>query len=65
MFIDTVVVGVVVKLNQDLEFITKGLKFEAWVNFKNWSSTGFNRSVNPYYFTIRVFQGVRCRCSRS
>ncbi len=46
-------INAVVKLNQDLEFITKGLKFEAWVNFKNWSSTGFNRSVNPYYFTIR------------
>ncbi len=42
----------VVKLNQQLDFITKGLRFEAWVNLKSWSSMNFNRSVNPYYFGL-------------
>ncbi|MDE6536229.1 MAG: TonB-dependent receptor [Muribaculaceae bacterium] len=41
----------VVKLNQDLDFITKGLRFEAWVNLKAWSQMSFNRTVTPYYFT--------------
>ena len=42
----------VVKINQDLDFITKGLRFEAWVNLKAWSSMNFNRSVTPYYFGL-------------
>jgi len=42
----------VVKLNQDLDFITKGLRFEAWVNLKAWSSMSFTRSITPYYMTL-------------
>ena len=41
----------VVKLNQDLDFVTKGLAFEAWVNLKAWSQMSFNRTVTPYYYT--------------
>lgn len=42
----------VVKINQQLDFITKGLSFEAWVNLKSWSSMSFTRSVTPYYFGL-------------
>ena len=45
-------INTVIKINQDLDFITKGLKFNAWVNFKNWSSSGFTRRVNPYYYQL-------------
>ena len=40
----------VVKLEQDFGFITKGLKANVWVNFKNWSNSSYNRSISPYYF---------------
>lgn len=40
----------VIKINQELDFITQGLKFQGWVNFKNWSSKSFTRSINPYYY---------------
>ncbi len=42
----------VVKINQDLDFVTKGLRFEAWVNLKAWSGMSFNRSITPYYMTL-------------
>ncbi|MDE7335653.1 MAG: SusC/RagA family TonB-linked outer membrane protein, partial [Muribaculaceae bacterium] len=42
----------VVKINQDLDFITKGLRFEAWVNLKSWSSMSFTRSITPYYYEL-------------
>lgn len=38
------------KINQGLDFITKGLNVNALVNFKNWSSTWYNRTINPYYY---------------
>ena len=37
----------VIKIDQDLDFITKGLKVNAFVNFKTWSSSSFNRSIAP------------------
>lgn len=40
----------VIKLDQDFDFITKGLKFNAWFNFKNWSQMSFTRSINPYFY---------------
>ena len=46
----------VVKLNQDLDMLTKGLKFEAWVNLKAWSSMSYTRSITPYYF---IYAGNR------
>ncbi len=42
----------VVKINQGLDFITKGLRFEAWVNLKAWSSMNFDRSITPYYYEL-------------
>lgn len=40
----------VIRLDQDLDFITKGLKFFTWVNFKNWSQSSYFRSVTPYFY---------------
>ncbi len=45
-------INTVIKIKQDLDFITKGLKFDAWVNFKNWSSSGFRRRVTPGYYAL-------------
>lgn len=44
----------VIKLDQDLDFILKGLKFNGWVNFKNWSQSSFNRSINPHYYGVET-----------
>ena len=35
----------VIKVEQDFGFVTKGLKANIWVNFKNWSSSSYNRSM--------------------
>lgn len=40
-------------VNQDLSFITKGLSVKALVNFKNWSESGYDRSIKPYYYRIK------------
>lgn len=40
------------KINQKLDFITKGLSANALVNFKSWSSSSYNRSINPFYYSI-------------
>lgn len=40
----------VIKINQDLDFVTKGLKANIWVNFKNWSSNSYTRSITPYLY---------------
>ena len=40
----------VIKVEQDFGFVTKGLKANIWVNFKNWSSSSYNRSITPYLF---------------
>ena len=45
-------INTVIKVKQDLDFVTKGLKFDAWFNFKNWSRSGFTRRVNPYYYQV-------------
>lgn len=42
----------VIKIDQDLGFITKGLKINGWVNFKNWASSSFHRSITPWYYTV-------------
>lgn len=44
----------VIRIDQDLDFITKGLKFYAWVNFKNWSYSDYSRSINPYYYRVKA-----------
>lgn len=41
------------ELNQDLGFITKGLSVKALVNFKNWSTSNYNRSLTPYFYQVQ------------
>lgn len=43
-------VNAVVKIDQDLSMITKGLKLNAWVNFKNFSASSYNRRITPYRY---------------
>lgn len=43
-------VNTVMKIDQNLDFITKGLKFQGWVNFKSWSQKYHNRSITPYTY---------------
>lgn len=42
----------VLNVEQKMDFITKGLKVTALVNFKNWSSTAYDRSIDPYYYRM-------------
>ena len=41
------------KVSQKFDFITKGLSATALINFKNWSSNSFNRTIEPYYYRIK------------
>lgn len=43
----------VMNIEQNLDFITKGLKVTALINFKNWSSTNYTRSIDPYYYQMK------------
>lgn len=49
---DSNTMNVSLKVSQNLDFITKGLKMKGLVNLKNWSSTYYNRTVNPYYYGV-------------
>lgn len=40
-------------IHQDLGFLTKGLSAHLLVNFKNWSSATYNRSISPYYYRVK------------
>ena len=42
----------VMNIEQGLDFVTKGLKLTALVNFKNWASSNFTRSIAPYYYRM-------------
>ena len=39
-------------LEQNLDFITKGLNFTALVNWKQWAATFYTRGITPYYYTL-------------
>lgn len=41
-----------VRIDQKLDFITKGLSVNALINFKNYSSMSFTRTIDPYYYRI-------------
>ena len=41
------------KINQKLDFATKGLSVQAMVNWKNWASSSYNRTIEPYYYGIK------------
>ncbi|MDE7406907.1 MAG: SusC/RagA family TonB-linked outer membrane protein, partial [Muribaculaceae bacterium] len=48
----------VLKLDQALDFITKGLKFNAWVNWRHNSRTAFTRSIDPYVYYLPVSDDI-------
>lgn len=48
------VVNSVVKLDQGLDFITPGLKLNAWVNFKTAHRDYYTRTIDPYLYYYRV-----------
>lgn len=41
------------KIKQDFDFITKGLSASALINFKNYSSNSYNRSIEPYLYRVK------------
>lgn len=41
------------KLTQNFDIITKGLKLTALVNFKNWSQSSFTRDIAPYFYAVK------------
>lgn len=47
---DANTMNVALKINQQLDFITKGLSANALVNFKTWTSTSYNRTMKPFYY---------------
>lgn len=49
---DSNTLNVSLKISQKLDFLIKGLSANGLVNFKNWSSTSYNRTINPYYYGI-------------
>lgn len=42
-----------ISINQKLDFITEGLSLKALANFKNWSESSYNRTIDPYYYKIK------------
>lgn len=51
---NTNTVNAVLKVDQDLSFITKGLKLNAWVNWKNYSKDWVGRYIEPYIYYMAV-----------
>ncbi|MBD5179740.1 MAG: TonB-dependent receptor [Bacteroidales bacterium] len=45
-------INTVIKIEQDLGMITKGLKFNAWVNWNSWSNQTFSRTIDPHFYTV-------------
>ncbi|MGQ1929367.1 SusC/RagA family TonB-linked outer membrane protein [Ornithobacterium rhinotracheale] len=41
------------KLSQDLKFITKGLSANVLFNFKNWSQSSYNQSIEGYEYRLK------------
>ena len=39
-------------INQNLDFVTKGLKIIALVNWKSWSETSYTRWLDPYWYRV-------------
>lgn len=40
------------EIDQDLKFITPGLRFKGLVSYKNWLTTTVTRSFTPYYYAV-------------
>lgn len=47
---DSNTMNVALKIDQKLDFITKGLSINALVNFKTWTTTSYNRTMKPFYY---------------
>ena len=41
------------KITQNFDFITKGLKATALINFKNWSYNQYTRTIDPYFYRVK------------
>lgn len=50
---DTNTLNTSLKIDQDLGIITKGLSVNGLVNFKNYSTAWYDRSIQPYYYRIK------------
>jgi len=55
---NTNTVNAVLKIDQNLDFITKGLKINAWVNWKNYSKNWVGREVSPYIYYMPVDDSI-------
>lgn len=55
---DANTLNVSLKINQKLDFITKGLDVNALVNFKNWSQQSYNRTISPYYYGLDTYDST-------
>lgn len=40
-------------INQDFSFLTKGLSAKVLVNFKNYSSANYNRTIESYFYEVK------------
>lgn len=45
-------------LSQDLDFFTKGLKFQGKVSANTWSRYAGRRSYNPYYYDLESYNQI-------
>ncbi len=41
--------------DQKLDFVTKGLSANGLISFKNWSSTGIKRQIEPFYYEVDTY----------
>lgn len=41
-----------IKIEQNLDFVTKGLSATALINFKNWSRSNYYQTIEPYYYRV-------------
>lgn len=46
------------KIDQALDFVTKGLSVNALIHFKNYAYQSFTRSIEPYYYRITNWDSV-------
>lgn len=42
-------------VDQDLKFITPGLRIKGLISFKNWTKTTVTRSFQPYYYAVTSY----------
>lgn len=51
---DQNILNTVIKIDQNLDFITHGLNFNAWVNFKNFAGSSYHRSITGHNYRIKA-----------